>query len=371
MLLRDCDIYEIKKKTHDKKLICFGMGKVLHDFLEDFREFALDKDIYAIADNKVEEKNQFITINNVRIRLISVQEILEINDEIIILISCADICGVYEQLNQYDKLKKVVCYAVHFIRSRTNKTDEESRIYPQTFRILKEAIIPKIIHYCWFGGNTIPDKNLEWIESWKKYCPDYKIIRWDESNYDVTKNNYMYEAYRKEKWGFVSDYARVDIIYEYGGIYLDTDVEIIKCLDELLYQQAFCGIESNRRIALGLGFGSVKKSTLMKDIMDMYDKINFVDKNGNLNLTTCVQLQYSVFKKNGFITDGNYQIFNGMTVLPEKVLSPKDLYTGEITIKKNTFSIHHYDASWVDEKKRKKTEDVKKLYSKIQTTIEG
>ena len=103
-------------------------------------------------------------------------------------------------------------------------------------------MIPKKIHYCWFGGNPLPELAIRCIESWKKYCPDYEIIRWDESNYDVTKNKYMYQAYENKRWGFVPDYARLDIIYNYGGIYLDTDVELLNSLDDLLDQKCFLGI---------------------------------------------------------------------------------------------------------------------------------
>ena len=105
-------------------------------------------------------------------------------------------------------------------------------------------MIPKIIHYCWFGGAELPEKDRKCIESWKKFCPDYQIIEWNENNYDVTKNTYMYQAYQAKKWGFVPDYARLDIIYQHGGIYLDTDVELVKNLDSLLENDAFMGFVS-------------------------------------------------------------------------------------------------------------------------------
>ena len=128
-------------------------------------------------------------------------------------------------------------------------------------------MIPKIIHYCWFGGNEIPENDKKCIESWKKYCPDYKIIRWDESNYDYKKNSYMREAYEAKKWGFVPDYARLDIIYNYGGIYLDTDVELLKSLDEILDCEGFFGFESENLVNLGLGFGAVKGNEIIRDMM--------------------------------------------------------------------------------------------------------
>ena len=120
-------------------------------------------------------------------------------------------------------------------------------------------MIPKKIHYCWIGGNPLPELAIKCIESWKKYCPDYEIIEWNEKNYDFRKNQFMREAYDEKKWGFVPDYARLDIIYEHGGIYLDTDVEIIKPLDSLLKEQGFAGMEQPGIVALGLGFGAEPK----------------------------------------------------------------------------------------------------------------
>ena len=105
-------------------------------------------------------------------------------------------------------------------------------------------MIPKKIHYCWVGGNSKPPLVKKCIQSWKKYCPDYEIIEWNESNYDISKNIYMKQAYEAKKWAFVTDYMRLDIIYEHGGIYLDTDVELIKNIDDLLSNEAFAGIES-------------------------------------------------------------------------------------------------------------------------------
>lgn len=364
MYLKNCNIYQLKKIVNYKRLICFGMGRVLRDFLEDFSSFEIEKHIYAIVDNKINEKDKFYLINNKSIPLISINELLSI-ENIVILISCADIDGVYKQLNQYELLKNVEGYAVYFIRSQTNKVENKNRRYPDSFKRTKEQKIPKKIHYCWFGRNEMPEQNKKWIQSWSHYCPEYEIVRWDESNYDVTKNDYMYEAYKNKKWGFVSDYARLDIIYSYGGIYLDTDVELIKCLDELLYQSAFCGVETSRKINLGLGLGARKGHPEIRGIMDLYKDIHFLDTKENNNLVTCVQLQHPYFKKKGFVNSGDYQLLQDLVVLPEDVLSPKDLYTGELTITEHTFSIHHFDGSWVDAKKKEKVENMRVLYREI------
>lgn len=209
-------------------------------------------------------------------------------------------------------------------------------------------MIPKIIHYCWFGGNPIPEDAKKCIESWKKYCPDYEIKEWNESNFDVTKNKYMYQAYRAKKWGFVPDYARLDIIYNYGGIYLDTDVEIIKPLDELLNQKGFCGIENGSLcIALGLGFGAEKNDKTIKLLLDSYEKLFFI-KNGQPDLTPAPILNEKILK-NLYIKNENIITHCGtLTVYPTEYFCPMNYDTGEIKITEKTYSIHHYTASWYD-----------------------
>ena len=144
--------------------------------------------------------------------------------------------------------------------------------------------IPKHIHYFWFGNSEIPDEFKRNIETWHKYCPDYEITGWNESNYDITKNKYMNQAYEEKKWGFVPDYARLDVIYTYGGIYLDTDVEVIRPLDELLKCDMFCGFESSYNVNFGQGFGAVKQHPIIKKMLELYDELEFKNLDGTLNL---------------------------------------------------------------------------------------
>ena len=222
-------------------------------------------------------------------------------------------------------------------------------------------MIPKIIHYCWFGGNKLPESAIRCIESWKKFCPDYKIIEWNESNYNVRKNKYMSDAYDKKKWAFVSDYARVDVVYEHGGIYMDTDVELLKPLDAFLNNEIYCGWESRdmmqdgkgmeNSVNFGLGFGAEKESKILKDILELYEDISFINQDGSLNLMACPHYQTMILKKYG-IDDSKrtYQKINGIVVYPERYFSPKSLQTGELTITEDTVSIHHFSMSWVDKK---------------------
>lgn len=220
-------------------------------------------------------------------------------------------------------------------------------------------MIPKLIHYCWFGKNPLPEDARRCIASWRKYCPDYQIIEWNESNYDVTTNPYMYEAYQAEKWAFVSDYARIDIIYQHGGIYFDTDVELLKPLDALRNDPLFCGWESNvdetgeNNVAFGLGFGAEPQNCILKEILNIYSTLSFYNQDGTFNLAPCSVYQTMALKKHGLNTEKmTLQRLEYGTVYPCEYFSPKNYYTGEVLCTANTYSIHHYTALWLSPRER-------------------
>lgn len=324
MRLYNCDIYRFAEFIRNKKLVCFGAGKMLRSFLNDYKEMHIDSNILYIADNSQEKTGTVFSNGYLDIPVIGLRELLLL-ENVILLISCNDIAGIYEQLDAYPQMENWPCFAIKYIRSETNQKAEREREYPTTYRRTKESLIPKKIHYCWFGKGEIPDQNKRWMESWSKYCPDYEIIRWDESNYDVTKNKYMNEAYQAGKWGFVPDYARMDITYNNGGIYLDTDVELLKNLDELLYQQAFAGVDGSKNINLGVGFGAKKKLNILKEAMDFYETLTFCKKDGSYNLTDGPKLMKIFFNERGYENNGGYQIINDMAVYPEKGDMEKNL----------------------------------------------
>ena len=215
-------------------------------------------------------------------------------------------------------------------------------------------MIPKKIHYCWVGGNPLPESAKKCIRSWKKYCPDYEIIEWNESNYDFSAVPYMKEAFDAGKWGFVPDYARLDIIYRYGGIYLDTDVEIVRSFDSLLSLRGFAGFEDNQNVALGLGFGAEPGNPVIRALMDSYRELHFCGSDGTLNLTPSPQLNTeTLVKEFGLIRNGEYRVLEDFTIFPPEYFCPKSFKDGIVRKTKNTYSIHHYDASWYDENQRK------------------
>lgn len=215
-------------------------------------------------------------------------------------------------------------------------------------------MIPKIIHYCWFGGSPLPEKVKRYIKSWEKHCPDYEIIRWDETNYDIRSIPYIKEAYEAGKWAFVSDYARLEIIYQHGGIYLDTDVELIRGLDSLLDENIFFAMEKkNCYIGTGLGFGATRGHPTINQLMEMYRQITFVRDSGSLNLTPCPYYTTEFFKKMGYCLDDRTQRLNDVLILSSEYFCPMDYNTGQVVTTKSTYGIHWYEASWVPEDDRR------------------
>ena len=215
-------------------------------------------------------------------------------------------------------------------------------------------MIPKVIHYCWFGGAEFSPLAKKCIASWKKYCPDYEIIQWNENNYPINeKCQFVRDAYHYKKWAFVSDYARLDIIYNYGGIYLDTDVEMIKKPDELLQSGlGYMGFSDPDIVADGLGFAAERGSTLIREMMDMYNDIKF--SLTDMSKFTCPEINTAVLVKHGLKLDNTYQIIDNMRILPMEYLCPINLHSGEKYFSNNTLSIHHFSGSWMPESERRR-----------------
>lgn len=219
--------------------------------------------------------------------------------------------------------------------------------------------IPKIIHYCWFGRNAKPELALKCIKSWQKYCPDYEIIEWNEDNFDINACPlYVQDAYTAGLYAFVSDYARIKIVYDNGGIYLDTDVELIKSLDCLLQNQAFFGFEDKKRVATGLGFGAEKEFHFLLEIMGDYNKVSFINDDGSINYTTCPDINTPVFLRHGLVQNNKKQLLDGgILILPTEYLCPINYHTDRLRKTHRTISIHWFAKSWMTEASRLEHEE--------------
>jgi len=218
--------------------------------------------------------------------------------------------------------------------------------------------IPKIIHYCWFGRNPLPPLAIKCIESWKKYLPDYEIKEWNEDNFDVNIIPYTAEAYKAKKYAFVSDYARFWILYKYGGLYFDTDVEVIRPMDEIIQRGAFMGFEMDSKdnkcgtVAPGLGLGTLPKTNLYAELLKMYDGVHFIVGVGSLNQKTIVEYTTEVLIAKGLDNKKGIQLIEGVYIYPSEYFCPRDIVTKRMHITDNTRTIHHYAGSWCDYKKK-------------------
>lgn len=330
------------------KTFCFGAGEHFENIMKRLSKNGVYKLLCAVVDNdknKWGKKKQF---KDKEYEIISFQTLCNIAKTEKVLILITNYKYFNDLIFQMDQEKILNGVSVYIGELLTVPIVT----YPD-FTIIdwSKHIIPKTIHYCWFGKKEIPQEYLNCMKTWKKYCPNYEMVLWNENNYDVRKNKYMSDAYDNEKWAFVSDYARIDIIYHMGGIYLDCDVELIKPLDNLLGTEMYCGFEDYKYINLGLGYGAVAGHPYLKALLEYYDELNFYDIDGKINLIACPYHQTKVAEKFGIVAKNSYQHVEGITVYPSEVLAPFSYWgLGEIT--KHTYSIHHFGDSWHDKEEK-------------------
>lgn len=350
----NCGLKTFQENIKGKKLFVWGGGNRAETC---YKEWEIRDNIAAIVDMNENMWNKgwrmdgsILCIN--KEKLIAEIRAYGINHCALLITSVFYSLDIIEELDLTAGLNGLETYVASLI----------SEYYvPQEFEFTKGVQkIPKKIHYCWFGGKEIPDNLKKYIETWNRHCPDYEIIRWDESNYDITKNQYMYEAYRAGKYGFVPDYARLDIVYRHGGIYLDTDVELCKGLDDLLCDDSFFSVDYEGCVNAGSGFGSIQYNPIIGEMAEVYENEHFIDGFGNMNLRPCHHFQNPVLKKYGFQITLQYQKIACNVLYPCEVLAPIAAYSGVERITGKTHAVHHAEISWVTEAERKARERFRK-----------
>lgn len=208
-------------------------------------------------------------------------------------------------------------------------------------------MIPKKVHYCWFGRGEMPELAIKCIDSWKKHLPDYELILWNEDNFDIHSNQYVKEAYEAKKYAFVTDYVRLHVLYNHGGIYMDTDVEVLKSLDRFLEHGAFTGCENEEMCVTGT-MGAEKGHEWIKSLLMYYEGRNFLLPDGSHDKTTNTKtITNTTINKFGWIPKDTHQILKGdLNIYPFDFFCAKNFKTGEIEITNNTYTIHHFSGSW-------------------------
>lgn len=321
----------------NKKLVCFGAGALAEFMLASYDQLRDGREVVFI-DNDNAKDGTYIGTGGRQFPVYSVEhfKLMSAGEDFLLLIVPVFFVAIIEQLDADRFFDGTEAYIyLHATSQVMNPCN-----YP--LRSTEQPLIPKVLHYCWFGHGKIPDTLQRIMESWKRFCPDYEIIRWDESNYDVKKNAYIGGAYDRKQYAYVSDYARKDVLYEYGGIYLDTDVEIVRNIDELRYNHAFVGMDDAANIGSGAGMGAVAGMPVMKELRDDYEQIAFVRQDGSLNRDASGVNETRKLMKSGYRQTGTYQQVAQLSIFPREVLLPvswcgfPDLFT------ENTYMVHRF-----------------------------
>lgn len=331
----------------EKDIYIYGLGEYFQRFKEWEVYRCIHRSVAGVIDNG--RKGENINILDKVYTINSTDCLKSIDHGIVLICSTKQLDSMYQTLCEAQLPDDIECFVLPLIWAVSNGKEDEDIKRKLKTPDKKGLKIEKKIHCCWFSGEAKPEGYRRCIESWKRVCPEYEIVEWNSNNYDCEKNRFVKQAYEKRKWAFISDYARLDILYQYGGIYLDMDVELLKPMDPLLQFKGFFSFDMQNHIDLGSGFGSVKENPFLKDLMAMYQDKDFCDEDGNPRIWEYVQPEYirSVFQKKGIRMDGNMQMVNGMLILPRSYQSPKDCFLLERFVEtEDTISVHHYNSEW-------------------------
>ena len=364
MLLRCTVFSELAKEIRkfNKRIIMFGAGAIGQVITpEILKDLDCLNQVDCYLDNNRSMWRKKISACGIDFEVRSPEYLNECPAGTVILLNISRFSDVILQLEGMECTKDMDCYIMPMMLIHNYC----SALSQGTPVMSDSPLIPKKLHYMWLGHNPIPDNLKKCIDSWKRYCPDYEIIEWNEDNYDISKHPYMKQAYENKAYGFIPDYARLDILYNEGGLYLDTDVEIKRNIDDLLYQEAFCGVEKWQVINFGGLSGAVKGHPMVKKFLDARADVFFIDKDGWPNRNTCGFYDTRVVIDAGYRIDGTTQNVGGMNIYAYDYFQPYDYMSGILNETAHTHSIHWFNGGWLDEKMKKANEESKRRYLEL------
>lgn len=343
--IRNMSPTEFRRYIKDKTVIIYGAGRALESCLDIYFS---DKEIELIIDRNASLWESVINHMGRKVEVQGVTSLISYigqqkKERVLLFISSPFYAAeIVEELDSVAELNGLECYLQVLIRNTSDK------IQPYEFSTGCQKI-PKKIHYIWVGGQPLPKEYEQNIESWKRSNPDYEIVRWDESNYDFGKCDYVKEAYDTHSWGFVVNYPRLDIVYQYGGIYLDVDVEVLRSFDCLLQDRAFFNMGSSDRVNQGCGFGSEPKNDVVSRMKKQFEASHFLNKDGNPGKMASHTFFQPVLKKMGFRIDNQYQNIDGIALYPCDLMSPKTINGMPDLFSERTVSVHKESGLWRSE----------------------
>lgn len=331
----------VKKSNYKIILYGFGViGKITAPFY--LKESGLFANFQFFVDADENKQGTAMLPSGEIVDVYSPDKLHSINKNSIIVITASRYNGIVKWLQQQSSLEKIKVFILPEMLLKEKSIYGITDAEPE-----REGVIPALIHYCWFSRNPIPTTLQKYIDSWRRYCPDYKIIEWNEDNYDIHSNRFTEIAYKEKKWAFVSDYARFDILYRYGGFYFDTDVEIIRNIDDLRYRNAFLCTEKWGIINSGGGCGFIPKHNMIKKIIDTREKCCSEIDNGTITFEASGYYDTLPFLSMGFKPNDSLQNIGDVVIYPSEYFLPYNYLNGKTEITHNTYSIHHFAESWV------------------------
>lgn len=325
-----------------KRVVAFGATVFVQVIADNYPELELGRRIDYFIDNSSDKEGTTFCVDGYNKLIHKVDYLLsdDLQDIVILIASDGYALEMYEQLEREPTLAEVSCFFLPMLIM--NRVDDTCA----SVNISCVERIPKIIHCFWFSGDEKDELSKSCMESWRRFCPDFEIKEWNTTNYDVGKNPYMYEAYKARKWAYVTDFARLDMVHEYGGFYFDLDLELVKGIDSLIGARFVTGFGPIRDVELA-AFGAEKGNDLVKRLMQEYEDRKFqTDKSLTLKDVQPIFMD-SFMRKHGFVINGKYQDIGGNVILPRDSFSPRNWFTGEIEIKDTSFGVHHCAGGWV------------------------
>lgn len=344
MAFIECSFQDFKNRVREgkKEIICYGAGMLpLYSEQLLLKQGLLQK-ICLFLDSNQQKKGQKILYQDREIPVEAPEALGSLSAEKhIILITAEKYKEILHVLEKYIRPEEWECYAYPLLNLSYFESMERRPLVMNA-----RQSIPKVLHYTWFGRNGKKELHRKCIESWKRYCPDYTILEWNEDNYNVYKNKYIGQAYEHGKWAYVSDYARLDILHEYGGIYFDTDVELTGSIDGLLHTEAFICFGEWPAPNSGAGVGCVKENAIIKEMMEERETISFIRKDGSGDSQTNSNYEMRVLRRHGFQMDFTYQNRGGFAMLPPDIIAPASVAGRDAFVTERTVGLHYCNNSW-------------------------
>lgn len=356
---------EFRKYIQGKKIYIFGAGRALESCID---LYCRGKEVHGIIDNNSNLWGKKIVHESKEISIIGLETFIQklktsgIFEKSILLISSPFYAvEIVEELDKRPELDGLECFLQVLIRNTKEETED--------FEFSQgENKIPKKIHYIWIGGKPLPYEFEKNIETWRQYNPDYEILCWNENNYDFTKCDYVREAYNSRQWSFASNYARLDIIHEHGGIYLDTDVEVLQSFDCLLKDEVFLNMGCADRLNLGCGFGASAGNKIIFDMRECFEEERFLYNDGQATKRTFSAMIHPIVERYGFEIENRYQKIDEAVLYPCEVMSPLTIEGLEDFISRKTVSIHKEAGTW---KKNFEQDGMRQVISLLKNRILG